>query len=51
MVKGIGSTKTKKKPWKNRVERDAYLLRGAALQQDADCDIVRKLDKRNKKKK
>jgi hypothetical protein len=29
MVKGIDSTKTKKKSWKNSIERDTELLQGA----------------------
>ena len=51
MVKGMDTTKTKKKPWKTKIERDVYLLRGAGLQQDASCDIVKKLDNKPKKKK
>ena len=51
MVRGIGSTKVKKKPWKTIIERDVMLLRGAYLQQDASCDIVKKLGSKPKKKK
>lgn len=53
MVKGMDNTKTKKKPWKTKIERerDVMLLRGAYLQQDASCDIVKKLDNKPKKKK
>ena len=29
MVKGLNSTKTKKKTWKNKIERDVELLQGA----------------------
>ena len=29
MVTGLGNTKTKKKKWKNKIERDTELLQGA----------------------
>jgi len=29
MVKGLDNTKTKKKSWKNKIERDTELLQGA----------------------
>jgi len=31
MVKGMDNTKTKKKTWKNKIERDTDLLQGAYL--------------------
>ena len=51
MVRGMDNIKTKKKPWKTKIERDVFLLRGAYLQQDASCNIVKKLDNKPKKKK
>lgn len=53
MVRGIGSTKLKKKTWKTRMERDiilhkdikdAYLQKGKAYR-----DITRKVLKKKKK--
>ena len=29
MIKGMDNTKTKKKTWKNKIERDTELLQGA----------------------
>jgi hypothetical protein len=49
MTKGINNTKSKKKPWKTKVERDVYLLRGSYLQNPDDADIVKKLQKKSKK--
>jgi len=54
MVRGIVSTKTKKKPWKTRMERDIILhkdIREAYLQKGkAYGDILRPLKKKRKEK-
>ena len=46
MVKGIRSTKTKKKTWKNKIERDTELLQGAYFGGKPDHTL-----KKNKKRK
>jgi len=57
MVRGIGKTKVKKKPWKTRMERDimfskdikeAYLQGGKAIGEVVKPKIKKKEDKRNK---
>jgi len=54
MVKGIGNTKLKKKPWKTRMERDIMLhkdIKDAYLQKGkAYGDITKKVLKKEKKK-
>jgi hypothetical protein len=50
MVKGINTTKQKKKPWKTKIERDVYLLRGAYLQHPESADIVKKVRKKSNNK-
>ena len=47
MVKGMDNTKTKKKTWKNKIERDTELLQGAYL--GGKPDHI--LDENKKKKK
>ena len=54
MVRGMGGTKVKKKPWKTRMERDIYYhkdLKDAYLQKGkAMGDISKKLVGKKKKK-
>jgi hypothetical protein len=47
MVKGLDNIKTKKKTWKNKIERDTELLQGAYLGGKPE-HLIKKSKKRKK---
>jgi hypothetical protein len=49
MTKGLDNTRTKKKTWKNKIERDTELLQGAYLGGKPE-HLIEKDKKRIKKK-
>ena len=51
MVRGIGSTKTKKKPWKTQMERDIMLNKDLKEAYSQGGKAVGKIVKPKKKKK
>jgi asparagine synthetase B (glutamine-hydrolysing) len=51
MVKGINTSKQKKKSWKTKMERDVYLLREAYLQHPESADSIKKSRKKSNNKK
>ena len=51
MIKGIDNTKTKKKTWKNKIERDTELLQGAYFGGKPEHIIEEDKKRKQKKKK
>jgi len=49
MIKGMDNTKTKKKTWKNKIERDTELLQGAYF--GGKTEHILEENKKNKTKK
>lgn len=51
MIRGIDNTKTKKKTWKNKIERDTELLQGAYFGGKPEHILEKNKKKKTKRKK